>query len=111
VKRYRDADMAVRWAAAGFLEAEKNFRKILGVSELWVLAAALKRPTSTTNIDHDRKVASPMPHPPSQPSTVFGILPTAVEGDEGRFELFRTRHGRFLRNVWGKHRAGDARCA
>ncbi len=57
VKRYRDADMAVRWAAAGFLEAEKNFRKILGVSELWVLAAALKRPPSTTNIDHDQKVA------------------------------------------------------
>ncbi len=57
VKRYRDAEMAVRWGAAGFLEAEKNFRKILGVSELWVLATALKRPPSKSNIDHDRKVA------------------------------------------------------
>jgi hypothetical protein len=56
VKRYRDADMAVRWATVRFLEAEKNFRKILGVSELRMLAAALKRPPST-NIDQDRKVA------------------------------------------------------
>jgi putative transposase len=56
VKRYRDADMALRWTAAGFLEAEKHFRKILGVNELWILAAALKRSTSKS-IDHDRKVA------------------------------------------------------
>ncbi len=56
VKRYRDADMALRWTAAGLLEAEKHFRKILGVNELWILAAALKR-SSSKSIDHDRKVA------------------------------------------------------
>ena len=30
VKRWRDQDMALRWTAAGFLEAEKTFRKVLG---------------------------------------------------------------------------------
>ena len=46
VTRYRDAAMAMRWAAAGFLDAEKHFRKILGVQELWILASALGRQTS-----------------------------------------------------------------
>ncbi|WP_434664146.1 hypothetical protein [Paraburkholderia sp. A3BS-1L] len=53
---YRDADMALYWAAAGFMAAEKNFHKILGASELWIFAAGLKRPPST-NIDQDRTVA------------------------------------------------------
>jgi putative transposase len=30
VTDYRDADMAMRWAAAGFLEAEKAFRRLRG---------------------------------------------------------------------------------
>jgi putative transposase len=30
VTRYRDAGMALRWTATGFLEAEKTFRKISG---------------------------------------------------------------------------------
>lgn len=37
VKRWRDQDMAQRWTAAGFLEAEKSFRKVLGFKELWIL--------------------------------------------------------------------------
>jgi putative transposase len=43
VKRWRDQDMALRWTAAGFLEAEKSFRKVLGYKELWILRAALGR--------------------------------------------------------------------
>jgi putative transposase len=43
VKRWRDQDMALRWVAAGFLEAEKSFRRIDGVKDLWVLAVALGR--------------------------------------------------------------------
>ena len=43
VCRYRDADMAVRWTAAGYLQAEKSFRRIQGFRDLWVLAAALGR--------------------------------------------------------------------
>lgn len=49
VSRYRDGAMALRWAATGFLEAEKSFRKIQGHRELWVLATALKR--SPENVD------------------------------------------------------------
>jgi putative transposase len=43
VCRYRDADMALRWTAAGYLHAEKAFRRIQGFRDLWVLAAALGR--------------------------------------------------------------------
>jgi len=43
VCRYRDADMAVRWTAAGYLQAEKSFRRIQGFRDLWILAAALGR--------------------------------------------------------------------
>jgi hypothetical protein len=43
VSRYRDAAMALRWTATGFPEAEKSFRKIQGVKDLWVLATALGR--------------------------------------------------------------------
>jgi hypothetical protein len=35
--------MAWRGTATGFLEAEKSFRKIQGVKDLWVLATALGR--------------------------------------------------------------------
>jgi hypothetical protein len=34
VSRYRDAEMALRWTATGFLEAEKSFRKIQGHRQL-----------------------------------------------------------------------------
>lgn len=43
VCRYRDAEMALRWTASGFLEAEKNFRRLQGHRDLWVLAVALGR--------------------------------------------------------------------
>lgn len=48
VCRYRDAEMALRWTASGFLEAEKHFRRLQGHRELWVLAAALGRQTDNT---------------------------------------------------------------
>ena len=45
VSRYRDAEMALRWTATGFREAEKLFRKIQGHRQLWALATALGRST------------------------------------------------------------------
>lgn len=48
VCRYRDAEMALRWTASGFLEAEKNFRRLQGHRELWVLATALGRHGEST---------------------------------------------------------------
>ena len=41
VTHWRNGEMALRWAAAAALETEKNFRKIMGYKELWMLKAAL----------------------------------------------------------------------
>ena len=41
VGRWKNADMAQRWAAASFLDTEKNFRRILGYKDLWMLQAKL----------------------------------------------------------------------
>lgn len=43
VKRWRDGKMAMRWIAAGMLEAEKQFRKVNGYRDLHVLERALER--------------------------------------------------------------------
>jgi len=57
VTRYRDANMALRWSAAGFLEAEKSFRKIQGIKDLWILKAELKRPDKQVHVDRPKKAA------------------------------------------------------
>jgi transposase-like protein len=57
VTRYRDANMALRWSAAGFLEAQKSFRKIQGIKDLWILKAALKRPDTQVHVDQPLKAA------------------------------------------------------
>lgn len=43
VKRWRDASMALRWTAAGMIEAAKGFRRLKAWKQLTVLRAALKR--------------------------------------------------------------------
>jgi transposase-like protein len=42
VKHWRDASMALRWTAAGMIEAAKGFRRLKACKQLPVLAAALK---------------------------------------------------------------------
>jgi len=42
VKRWRDASMALRWTAAGMIEAAKGFRRLKACKQLPALAAALK---------------------------------------------------------------------
>ena len=41
VTRWRDGSMAVRWAAAAFLDAEKGYGGIMGYKDLWILKAHL----------------------------------------------------------------------
>jgi putative transposase len=41
VKRWRDAGMALRWTAAGMMEAAKGFRRLQGRKHLPLLRAAL----------------------------------------------------------------------
>ena len=43
VKRWQNGDMCLRWTAAGMLEAEQQFRKIIGYSDLAKLALAVER--------------------------------------------------------------------
>ncbi len=43
VKRWQNGDMCLRWTAAGMLEAERQFRKIIGYTHLARLAVAVER--------------------------------------------------------------------
>jgi putative transposase len=43
VKRWQSGDMALRWTAAGMLEAERQFRRIIGYRDLAKLATAVER--------------------------------------------------------------------
>ena len=38
--------MMVRWAAAAFMDAERNYRKIMGYRDLWILKAHLDELTT-----------------------------------------------------------------
>ena len=48
VKRWSSGEMALRWTAAGMLEAERQFRKIIGYRDLATLVVAIER-------DNDRR--------------------------------------------------------
>jgi putative transposase len=50
VKRWSSGEMTLRWTAAGMLEAERQFRKIIGYRDLATLVVAIER-------DHDRRRA------------------------------------------------------
>ncbi|MDQ3850952.1 MAG: IS256 family transposase [Actinomycetota bacterium] len=43
VKRWKNGDMCLRWTAAGMLQAEHQFRKIIGYTDLAKLAVAVER--------------------------------------------------------------------
>jgi transposase-like protein len=43
VKRWQSGDMALRWTAAGMLEAQRQFRRIIGYADLAKLIAAIER--------------------------------------------------------------------
>ncbi len=51
VKRWQSGDMCLRWTAAGMLEAEQQFRKIIGYSDLAKLANAVERDLAKRTIE------------------------------------------------------------
>jgi putative transposase len=55
VKHWQDGDMRKRWTAAGMLEAERQFRRIIGYRVLAKLVTAIERDTTT----------GPAVHPPT----------------------------------------------
>ena len=48
VTHYRDASMAMRWTAAGFLEAEKSFRRLRGHKDIAGLIKAMRPASAQT---------------------------------------------------------------
>ncbi|MGI6526314.1 MAG: transposase [Caldicoprobacterales bacterium] len=48
VSNFRDGEMALRHAAAGFIEAERGFRRIKGYRQLPVLMTMLENQTNST---------------------------------------------------------------
>jgi len=48
VKRWSSGDMALRWTAAGVLEAERQFRRVIGYRDLAKLATAIEREVAQT---------------------------------------------------------------
>jgi putative transposase len=62
VKHWQNGDMALRWTAAGMLEAERQFRRVIGHADLATLAIAVER-------DLKRARTNDTPHtPPSMPA-------------------------------------------
>jgi len=61
VKRWRDAKMALRWTAAGMMEAKKGFRRIRAYRQLPALRAALlahqEKHRQNTGLDQQPKAA------------------------------------------------------
>jgi transposase-like protein len=64
VKRWQNGDMCLRWTAAGMLEAERQFRKIIGYQHLAALAIAVENDLAAT-----RAPTTPQTIPPTPTTT------------------------------------------
>src|SRR6476661_3848018 len=60
VKRWRDGQMALRWCAAGMVEAGKQFRRVNGHLHLPALRTALERHITENGVPvmHDEQVSA-----------------------------------------------------
>jgi transposase-like protein len=50
VKRWQSGDMALRWTAAGMLEAEQQFRRVIGYRDLAKVAVAVENDLAAKNV-------------------------------------------------------------
>jgi len=55
VTNWQSGAMVLRWAAAGFVETEKNYRRIMGYQQLWMLKAALDEVQEDEAFANERK--------------------------------------------------------
>jgi putative transposase len=62
VKRWQDGDMRKRWTAAGMLQAEQQFRRIIGYRDLAKLVIAIERHTTlvANNNRNHQEIAEPV---------------------------------------------------
>jgi putative transposase len=71
VKHWQSGEMCLRWTAAGMLEAERQFRRIIGHTDLAKLAVAVERDLTRARTDASA-------HPtPSMPTEQAATLATA----------------------------------
>jgi hypothetical protein len=56
VTNWQHGAMALRWAAASLVETEKNYRRIMGHEQLWMLKAHLDEPLSKDQLADQRQV-------------------------------------------------------
>lgn len=68
VKRWQDGDMRKRWTAAGMLQAEQQFRRIVGYSDLAKLVQAIETHQHVLN-----SPATPEPATPTEPATLATV--------------------------------------
>ena len=59
VKRWQNGDMCLRWTAAGMLEAEAQFRKIIGYKHLAALAVAVEADLAAARTATSRSTTAP----------------------------------------------------
>lgn len=57
VKRWRDGKMALRWAAAGMVEAQKQFHRVKGHRDIPQLIVALDRHAAAVTVDKNARAA------------------------------------------------------
>ncbi len=70
VKRWQNGDMCLRWTAAGMLEADRQFRKIIGYSDLAKLAIAVERDLAARRAPSPLHTTIATPAPEIATSTV-----------------------------------------
>src|SRR3954470_18287306 len=74
VKRWQSGDMCLRWTAAGMLEAERQFRKIIGHADLAKLAlavehdVAVRRAADTASTSLQSPIATTAPEVAASPA-------------------------------------------
>jgi hypothetical protein len=103
--------MCLRWTAAGMLEAEQQFRKIIGFSDLAELAIAVER-----DVAAKRAAAFTSPslnaastrrrRPPLPPSEIIHSR-TAVTNFHGERDILRARRGAGRRVAERADRSGQ----
>ncbi len=76
VKRWQNGDMCLRWTAAGMLEAEHQFRKIIGYKHLAALANAVENELAATRAPSTSPTTSPaMTTTPTEPAATLATAP------------------------------------
>jgi len=69
VKHWQSGDMALRWTAAGMLEAERQFRRVIGHGDLAKLANAVERDRARA-LEADTAHNHPSPMPDQEAATL-----------------------------------------